>query len=879
MPKYTYDKFIGTEFEVILDYLRKRRRMRSSNTNMTPEEFEQKYPKKKCSFRGCESTFSYAHNLIIHLNTHHPDYYKRITNAPASHQPIAGPSHQDIIRRTDQEPVETTDQKSIEATDQEPMETTDLDPMETSGIGIAETIFPFQQHYSQTLTYKSDNSMIPEPLDFEKSESDVDDDESDEDNDESDEYNVELGEINEFYESCLKPDPKHNSYLVSTMKLLEKDERDFLKQYIAELMEFRLKKSIPNAHAEGFGKIISRKFIEAERYPEYVREHMAKYSSSCYLQNKFLEIQNNYLKPTQISHPSGIDIQYFSVEGILRSIINQHPSLIDSIAREKSLDFQPESQRTNMLIKSDMDTTDERIFRRLQGKLRVEISLDDFSFVGKKGRKFVAGYMSCTNLPLKERTKRDNIYLFLMARRPFIRIEEEMNIMLTPFVNEMKQLEKTGIQFRRSINIEVTIGKVVCDNLSHNEILGFSMSFGRSSNCRECLIKRERYTEDRCHSILESDGINLENSVKNIVFRDCILTQLKGVTIANIAPPDIFHDLFEGCLKPITYLFLKEMISCKNKGLDLTSSIVIKRLQNFKFYNGDILVVYEKNKFKIYATGVQHFECFMRLPEIFFNESDLFCQNETSILTLYESAKSFCQTVLRTELTTSDLEDLEKLSKSILDRFVEMSQKYPSMKYEVTFKLHKLLHYGQNARRFGPLYLGSTLRYERCHQSSKKYGRLMGNWKAPTITLSERMALRQTLESLKHEVSPNLLIKETSISEYDAKSVYKLVQVKNCQGDFKIGKNILRRLRIRGYNTKIWIEASKFLTNVETGQMFVNGFIWTESRDEDGDIIKKLNLVLIKKSKQCRIINCDHLSHVNDYLFQSNGRFYVNRFI
>ena len=191
-----------------------------------------------------------------------------------------------------------------------------------------------------------------------------------------------------------------------------------------------------------------------------------------------------------------------------------------------------------------MDTTDERIFRRLQGKLRVEISLDDFSFVGKKGRKFVAGYMSCTNLPLKERTKRDNIYLFLMARRPFIRIEEEMNIMLTPFVNEMKQLEKNGIQFPESIKIEVTLGKVVCDNLAQNEILGFSMAFARSSICRECLLKRELYTEDRRHSILESDGINLENSVKNIVLRDCVLTQLKGVTIANIAPPDIFHDLF-----------------------------------------------------------------------------------------------------------------------------------------------------------------------------------------------------------------------------------------------------------------------------------------------------------------------------------------------
>lgn len=68
-------------------------------------------------------------------------------------------------------------------------------------------------------------------------------------------------------------------------------------------MEFRLKKSIPNAHAEEFGKIISSKFIEAQRYPEYVRKFMARYSSSCYLQNKFLEIQDNFLKPIQVLVP------------------------------------------------------------------------------------------------------------------------------------------------------------------------------------------------------------------------------------------------------------------------------------------------------------------------------------------------------------------------------------------------------------------------------------------------------------------------------------------------------------------------------------------------------------------------------------------------
>lgn len=269
----------------------------------------------------------------------------------------------------------------------------------------------------------------------------------------------------------------------------------------------------------------------------------------------------------------------------------------------------------------------------------------------------------------------------------------------------------------------------------------------------------------------------------------------------------------------------------------------------------------------------------MRLSEVFFNEFDLFGENETPVMSLYESAKSFCQTVLRTELTTSDLEDLEKFSKYLLDRFVELCKKYPSMKYEVTFKMHKLLHYGQNVKRFGPLYLGSTLRYERCHQSSKKYGRVMGNWKSPTITLSERMALRQTLASLKPEVPPNLLIKETSISEYDAKSVYHLVEVKNEQGEFRIGKNVLRRLRFRGYNSKIWIQAIKFLTNEETGQMFAKGFIWTERRDEDGQPLIKFHLTLVKKSKQSIIFNCDHLSHINDYLFKKNDRFYVNRFI
>ncbi|KAH7637824.1 hypothetical protein DERF_012136 [Dermatophagoides farinae] len=70
-----------------------------------------------------------------------------------------------------------------------------------------------------------------------------------------------------------------------------------------------------------------------------------------------------------ITSDSQLSIQYCSVEGILKSIINQHHSLIDSIEKEKSLNFIPEQNRNCMIIRNELDTTDESMFQRLKGKL------------------------------------------------------------------------------------------------------------------------------------------------------------------------------------------------------------------------------------------------------------------------------------------------------------------------------------------------------------------------------------------------------------------------------------------------------------------------------------------------------------------------------
>lgn len=185
------------------------------------------------------------------------------------------------------------------------------------------------------------------------------------------------------------------------------------------------------------------------------------------------------------------------------------------------------------------------MFDRLKGKLRLEISFDDYSFIRKKGQKFLACYLSCSNLPLKERVQRDQINVFLLVKRPITRIKDSMNMILKPFVREMQQLEKSGMKITKDdgemVKVQITLSKIICDNLAQNEILGFSMAFAKSSFCRECLAKRENHSTSRLHGILNSDQNSLiKSGVMNMALRCCILTQLEGVTLSNISPPIFF---------------------------------------------------------------------------------------------------------------------------------------------------------------------------------------------------------------------------------------------------------------------------------------------------------------------------------------------------
>ena len=165
--------------------------------------------------------------------------------------------------------------------------------------------------------------------------------------------------------------------------------------------------------------------------------------------------------------------------------------------------------------------------------------------------------MTCSNIEIEKRTKRDDIQMFVMARRPNEKNDNFMNIVLEPFVKEMMQLEEKGLDFERKdgskVNIKVGISKVICDNLAQNEILGFKMTFGAGSSCRLCLEKRERFKLNNLgHSLFDYSFLTYDQERPNKkslgndfgIVRPCILTKLQGVNIGNIMSPDIFHDLY-----------------------------------------------------------------------------------------------------------------------------------------------------------------------------------------------------------------------------------------------------------------------------------------------------------------------------------------------
>lgn len=106
---------------------------------------------------------------------------------------------------------------------------------------------------------------------------------------------------------------------------------------------------------------------------------------------------------------------------------------------------------------------------------------------------------------------------------------------------------------------------------------------------------------------------------------------------------------------------------------------------------------------------------------------------------LFTLARDFVILIFQDRFTPEDLRSIEILSVKLIDTYRLMVAKM-NLTFNTTPKLHKIIHYAENIRRFGPLRISSTLRHERGHQTGKSWSRQMGCWKNPVKTIAHRVA-------------------------------------------------------------------------------------------------------------------------------------------
>ncbi|XP_075678437.1 uncharacterized protein LOC142645634 [Dermatophagoides pteronyssinus] len=924
-PEYLrYEELIGTPFQIFLENFREKRRYNqnliSRGEPRSNEEADRKFPKQKCPLGDCSTLLSTAFSMHRHIKNIHPTYFKERREQYWLHKSSQQASNiQQSITNSliidEQNDLSSTDNHEID----QPLCCSELVDSNASIIDFSCQFDVNQEHsyarssneqpccsdsvdsntsimdfscqfdVNQEHSYARSSNEQPCCSDSVDSNTSImdfscrfndNDDHSDTIFDEtdfhisSDENEEDLKAIEELFSNSFNDEEEQitSSFYAKNVEVLPPEEKKLIDDFISEIIRTKVNKSIADKHAVAYGTIVAKYFIMARKKKLIVQNIMEKYCSSSYLQKQFLFQQKNHIKPITIIIPN-LKIQYFSITKIIKNVIAQHPFLIAEILKEKDRMFIPEPQRNHFLIKNELDTTDYKLFQRLKAKLRIEIALDDFSFMGITGRKFLAGYMTISNLPFIERTQRGQIFMFLLAKRPVEPTTDVMNKILNPFVDEMKKLEINGLNFDGyNEKIYVTLSSVICDNLAQHEVLGLPLSFGKSSQCRDCFQKFENYANIRSHSIINSSGSDIDLFCHKYDFREpkpCVLTRLDGISRYNIMPPDYFHDLFEGCIKQIINLLIFPMIDNDEKNL---SKIIVKtKLEEFPFYHGKVSIDFEKNdQIKLYGTGMLRGEAFMRLACVFFDEFNTFLTGREK--QLYRDTIEFIRLTGQLEFDRLDLDRMKSLSRSIIDSYVSIV-KDNSSKLSVTYKLHKLLHYADNILKFGPLFLSNSMRFERCHQTSKKYGRVMNCWVSPAKTLSNRMSMRQTLVLSQQIIDKKKWIKKTFITEQE--SINLNLEVANDQGDFLLGKNVIRRLKAPGFKPKVWIEGKEFLIQPDSKQLFLRGNIWLEERNQDKlSIYEKITF-----HKQNCIVNHLNFYHINDYIYKTNdNQAFVIRF-
>ncbi|KAH9417888.1 hypothetical protein DERP_015370 [Dermatophagoides pteronyssinus] len=306
----------------------------------------------------------------------------------------------------------------------------------------------------------------------------------------------------------------------------------------------------------------------------------------------------------------------------------------------------------------------------------------------------------------------------------------ELKDVLKPLIDDLKFIMEEGIEKKiTDINgqtitkkFKIAISAVCGDNKGIYELLGYHTAFtSRSFICRLCGAKAKDNELNQIGNLIDFAKIDYQKALvmdkaapkpsdKAYGLQTlCAFVDLPNINISNLSPLDCMHDLDEGVLENIIFATIKlEKIEIP---------LINTAMQTVSFKEDKVKIIGSHrgklSSFKIKGTAASKYEFFVRFDEIL-SKIPHHLQSGTDAFTLYNTAKDFAILCHRQTMDEGDIAKLKNYGQVIVDSYSTITGA------TITPKFHNILHYWQDAKKYGPIYRNSSYKYERVHQNNKR---------------------------------------------------------------------------------------------------------------------------------------------------------------
>jgi hypothetical protein len=340
-----------------------------------------------------------------------------------------------------------------------------------------------------------------------------------------------------------------------------------------------------------------------------------------------------------------------------------------------------------------------------------------------KKHKILVMYYTLGTIPAWNRTKVDTLQLIMAIRSEDYK-QFPQSQCYKKVLYELKLLETTGFDLDGE-TVRAGVLFYSSDNLEAHSIGGFSTNFNHDFICRVCDIKHEDLGKGRIHDFSDPGGYppfskltefeydqlaEQENGTR--VKHHCIFNELESFHASRQFAPCLGHDLLEGVVSYDVYCFLKIMVQKRGWfSLDRLNH----NLSEFKFPSKDRPnTIVLANRHKLSGSAAQMWNLVRYLPYILYDMVPNLDDPVYDLLVKLHNIVDFCTSPI---LTSSEIELMDVMIQEYLNLRQDLVTDETMCSAKP--KHHFISHYPFLYKRYGPLILCWTLRFESKHRFFK----------------------------------------------------------------------------------------------------------------------------------------------------------------